>query len=349
MQRGAVLTGLCLVEVSILIRPSGRMQRALVDAVVHHVGVVSILIRPEGRMQRSDEIASVVTNDVSILIRPEGRMQPGRRVGLSGILGVSILIRPEGRMQRDALGLWRPVVPVSILIRPEGRMQRVFREFAWATCCFNPHPAFWPDATTPGLLWSQHGRRVSILIRPEGRMQPGQQGQHHRLRGYVSILIRPEGRMQLVTATDPPPTLGNVSILIRPEGRMQPRRSECQRTIRAGFNPHPARRPDATRLCTDVAEQMLRVSILIRPEGRMQLLHQAHRCRTEIVSILIRPEGRMQPPGSQHQRAGRRTCFNPHPAFWPDATIRPAVLKFNLVVFQSSSGQKAGCNDEVGR
>ena len=60
------------------------------------------------------------------------------------------------------------------------------------------------------------------------------------------------------------------------------------------------------------------VSILIRPEGRMQRL----------IMRIIRPRGK---------------CFNPHPARRPDAT--PNQLKKILDFgFQSSSGQKAGCN-----
>ena len=90
--------------------------------------------------------------------------------------------------------------------------------------------------------------------------------------------------------------LSVVSILIRPEGRMQQRsRWAAQDGGWCSFNPHPARRPDATDITYTPAQYALKVSILIRPEGRMQPLH-----RMEIyimpkrVSILIRPEGRMQ-------------------------------------------------------
>ena len=133
--------------------------------------------------------------------------------------------------------------------------------------CFNPHPARRPDATRVpaeerrprlvSILIRPEGRMqlrrhrvlgafkpVSILIRPEGRMQPGW---WCRLLAstQVSILIRPEGRMQpgwwcrLLASTQ-------VSILIRPEGRMQRRCGRCRHRCPPGFNPHPARRPDAT-------------------------------------------------------------------------------------------------------
>ena len=95
-----------------------------------------------------------------------------------------------------------------------------------------------------------------------------------------------------------------VSILIRPEGRMQHGRQNTHRHLQLDcFNPHPARRPDATTIkLLDNRDHEL-VSILIRPEGRMQ--HpKVYRLmqRIEAVSILIRPEGRMQRRGSEAPR-----------------------------------------------
>ena len=91
------------------------------------------------------------------------------------------------------------------------------------------------------------------------------------------------------------------------------------------------------------------VSILIRPEGRMQLAPA--RCAEQRpvhvlspFSILIRPEGRMQLAGHCGMTA-RFGCFNPHPARRPDATGAGIALPVTVQVFQSSSGQKAGCNN----
>ena len=70
------------------------------------------------------------------------------------------------------------------------------------------------------------------------------------------------------------PTLDpGVSILIQPEGRMQQTYSLVISSS-ACFNPHPARRPDAT-VHVDVLKSLMKgsvrtVSILIQPEGRMQ-------------------------------------------------------------------------------
>ena len=109
-----------------------------------------------------------------------------------------------------------------------------------------------------------------------------------------------------------------VSILIQPEGRMQPVVSRSPRPSRRRFNPHPARRPDATG-------------------GQRHYHHPCH------VSILIQPEGRMQHPllRADPGRVGR---FNPHPARRPDATRRRPLSSSQQASFQSSSSQKAGCN-----
>ena len=134
--------------------------------------------------------------------------------------------------------------------------------------CFNPHPARRPDATIyTGYNMAVY--QVSILIQPEGRMQRRVQLASVEVL-IVSILIQPEGRMQPVlhlpygfyllfqssSSQKAGCNLGQgggwvldlrpVSILIQPEGRMQRARRAVPAPCRPGFNPHPARRPDAT-------------------------------------------------------------------------------------------------------
>ena len=111
-----------------------------------------------------------------------------------------------------------------------------------------------------------------------------------------------------------------------------------------GFNPHPARGPDATLTGAQLHGNAVQVSILIQPEGRMQPrtsppfpgippcfnphpargpdatgVAELHHVKVQGVSILIQPEGRMQ-----HIVVGMpfalSKCFNPHPARGPDAT-----------------------------
>ena len=159
-----------------------------------------------------------------------------------------------------------------------------------------------------------------------------------------------------------------VSILTRPEGRVQPHRTssvslslnwfQSSPGQKAGcnldsgaingtdihrFNPHPARRPGATlHLLMDHPD--VKVSILTRPEGRVQRAHKAaKRGNRHNVSILTRPEGRVQRPRRLAYAAADR-CFNPHPARRPGATIERMVSPPSTAQFQSSPGQKAGCN-----
>ena len=225
--------------------------------------------------------------------------------------------------------------------------------------CFNPHPARRPDATcgTKGrcqrcavmLFQSSSGQKagcnpyrmdlctpcgyrpctVSILIRPEGRMQPIWLSLWLTHPKEFQRTIRPEGhvyqcfnphpaRRPDATAQDQPFC---ASILIRllaaPLSPLLFQSSSGQKAgcnllatapseeVLAGFNPHPARRPDATAVpclgsggrmnCGADAQIGQYVSILIRPEGRMQPTPGRRVLDRVFYAILIRPEGRMQP------------------------------------------------------
>ena len=245
---------------------------------------------------------------------------------------VSILIQPEGRMQRWAYLEELPAL-VSILIQPEGRMQPL-------------------EMILVSILITLAGNFVSILIQPEGRMQRVLVGhlQRFHLSARVSILIQPEGRMQhrsSITNWYRPQT---VSILIQPEGRMQQGLLILWNSrLRSCFNPHPARRPDATRTvmlaivlgqvefqsssspkagCNALGAFLLfRGRVLCfnphparRPDATGS--HRQHQHAVGGVSILIQPEGRMQ-RGCCRCSRNSSPCFNPHPARRPDATCCP--------------------------
>ena len=302
--------------VSILIRPEGRMQpypgpapraarcwfqsssgqKAGCNSIwpegVRLVSRVSILIRPEGRMQLLRAVRSRwLLAIVSILIRPEGRMQhpmerddahliefqssSGQKAGCNGLVA---------RLQKR-------IESVSILIRPEGRMQLLLKaslyDEGWLFQSSSGQKAGCNlgDEDSPALLG------VSILIRPEGRMQLYEHPDlDHAV--VVSILIRPEGRMQRCWSVISGSSLF-VSILIRPEGRMQRLSgpSGCPRT--RCFNPHPARRPDATGISSGAR----RLAIGFNPHPARRPDATRYRSSSGVVqdvSILIRPEGRMQ-------------------------------------------------------
>ena len=85
------------------------------------------------------------------------------------------------------------------------------------------------------------------------------------------------------------------------------------------FNPHPARRPDATPFTVSVN--------LSTPRMFQSSSSQKAGCNPMATGALMLTSG-----------------FNPHPARRPDATTRPLAAPTPLPRFQSSSSQKAGCN-----
>ena len=108
------------------------------------------------------------------------------------------------------------------------------------------------------------------------------------------------------------------------------------------------------------------VSILTRPEGRMQLFVIAHSqvhvqqfqsspgqkagCnlsgwghQTSSLRFNPHPARRPDAMGSSVGSIPFASRFNPHPARRPDA-IRVGQMPIGIWEFQSSPGQKAGCN-----
>ena len=227
------------------------------------------------------------------------------------------------------------------------------------------------------LTSSTEASAVSILIRPFDRML---YVSHCRLRAWadesVSILIRPFDRMLRCCATvaarrqhfpcfNPHPAF-------RPDATLLMRHRRAEPHGWHSFNPHPAFRPDAT-LYPGRSEHTVYnvVSILIRPFDWMlpgvpgQLAHGV----SNVVSILIRPFDRMLPgsvavsvigvtfqsssglstgcyvPSNRPLAASK--CFNPHPAFRPDATVQERAVDRPQLLFQSSSGLSTGCYSRV--
>ena len=108
------------------------------------------------------------------------------------------------------------------------------------------------------------------------------------------------------------------------------------------FNPHPARRPGAT-IVVGCLPYAATVSILTRPEGRVQPGRRSDVDVHDRVSILTRPEGRVQP--STIEIAVREDLFQSSPGQKAGCNHRGKLLSLNSnSLFQSSPGQKAGCN-----
>ena len=251
---------------------------------------------------------------VSILTRPSGRVQPPRASVLQtrSPQTVSILTRPSGRVRttdRNQVGI---AFEVSILTRPSGRVQPPLHGLLRLVLMrFNPHPAFWPGATGGNLPWSELVFHRPLVF----QSSPGQKAGCNRPTGWLS-----------------PCTWWCVSILTRPSGRVQ--RPLCMPSRGYGFNPHPARRPGATRAdgcCRDWFQSSPGQKAGCNVKGRRD------------VSILTRPEGRVQQSGLL-VLAWTEASFNPHPARRPGATLQVDWDNDGTYSFQSSPGQKAGCN-----
>ena len=151
----------------------------------------------------------------------------------------------------------------------------------------------------------------------------------------------------------------SLALLTRPEGRMQYGPTGTTGTARLMFQSSPGQKAGCNHAAIRTSGQSAasqRVSILTRPEGRMQCAvidrvfqsSPGQKAGCVRVSILTRPEGRMQSARS-HQLTGVHRCksFNPHPARRPDAIARIRAGHWHSNWFQSSPGQKAGCNHHV--
>ena len=251
--------------------------------------IVSILTRPEGRMLRAERSKLRSSSPFQSSPGPkagcypghqiiwpvrvcEFQSSPGPKAGCyttpGGHTADSPGFNPHPARRPDATAVWhRSARPgaVSILTRPEGRMLPVVKDVGSLVDGFQSSPGpkagcyLEPEHNDERHIW------VSILTRPEGRMLQIEQGLTS-LSTLVSILTRPEGRMLLKAIeakrydskfqSSPGPKAGCYRAL-----RSEPSTACC-------FNPHPARRPDATE--SGLQELPITgVSILTRPEGRM--------------------------------------------------------------------------------
>ncbi len=267
--------------------------------------------------------------------------------------------------------------------------------------CFNPHPAWKPDAT---MRWRAHSPHawVSILTRLGSRMRPSPEpfaavlidvsiltrlgsrmrpdiGSAGRAILVVSILTRLGSRMRHRRQAIPI-IQRIVSILTRLGSRMRPRPARTPAHSRRSFNPHPAWKPDATLPSANSRPRRRRfqsspgleagcdpgpgyhfgprvsVSILTRLGSRMR--HRASGdgwpwsrfqsspgleagCDAgiglfDIGHILFQSSSGLEAGCDRRSRArsrGRFACFNPHPAWKPDATVKaPACVGMTVDV-----------------
>ena len=156
---------------------------------------------------------------VSIRIRPEGRMRQGFDEAMSA--GSKFQSSSDPKAGCDAQRhRFLPVLIVSILIRPEGRMRPPRARSFGSPRGFNPHPTRRPDATfSSGEDWSS---------------SPGFQSSSDPKAGCDLVITEATAVTSMFQSSSDP----KAGCDWLPSTAMR-------QTKR--FNPHPTRRPDATR------------------------------------------------------------------------------------------------------
>ncbi len=184
---------------------------------------------------------------------------------------VSILTRPESRMLPFSRHHTHLSQNVSILTRPESRMLHCFLMEKEQPNRFQSSPG--PKA----------GCYVSVqsTISAQQRFQSSPGPKAGCYRGRVTVPIA-----DCWFQSSPGPKAGCYID-----------RDLTNTDFSAGFNPHPARKPDATRKSARNAPMIRIVSILTRPESRMLPDLLPFNGFVGNVSILTRPESRMLLPG----------------------------------------------------
>ena len=342
------------------------------------------------------EIAAAL--DVSILIQPEGRMQPVCR---THTIRVSTRFQssssPKAGCNYCTVSHFASLFRVSILIQPEGRMQQFKRR------SIREGVYLFQSSSSPkaGCNWTMmRYLQGDDLFQSSSSPKAGCNRLSCNACGRLADVFQSSSSPK--AGCNSPPWYFIFTTTPRFQSSSSPKagcngirdsrsleicsfqsssspKAGCNPTRRwpwpttGSFNPHPARRPDATRRVLAALHGRLLVSILIQPEGRMQHLAGVRVILVVEVSILIQPEGRMQRPSSCPWPSAAPTCFNPHPARRPDATTQglgEVAIRFGVSIliqpegrmqlsdqvdalidqdlFQSSSSPKAGCNS-VGR
>ena len=148
--------------VSILIRPSGRMQQG----GGRLLGLPSLCFNPHPTF-RPDATRRLPRGPRSApRFNPHPTFRPDATSSFAASKGTSRCFNPHPTFRPDAtapVDRRAPHLQVSILIRPSGRMQQGYlREKIDSALMysFNPHPTFRPDATSRP--WRHHDARAGF-------------------------------------------------------------------------------------------------------------------------------------------------------------------------------------------
>ena len=208
---------------------------------------VSILTRPGGRVQLlQHNYAALLQKVFQSSPDPEAGCNPKPVKPKLTIDLVSILTRPGGRVQ---LGNgWRRQLAerVSILTRPGGRVQRFgMRLFSIVRQEFqsSPDPEAGCNPVLADLRYS--GMLVSILTRPGGRVQ--RCIRHDLGEWQHGFQSSPDPEAGCNRRTNSPQYVSDICFNPHPTRRPGATRQHWGNCcVAVGFNPHPTRRPGAT-------------------------------------------------------------------------------------------------------
>ena len=254
--------------------------------------------------------------DVSILIRSfdrvlqQGILPPGPK---------RCSFNPHPAFRPDATK--GSLIAISIgfnphpVFRPDATLTAGYR--GGRSSCFNPHPVFRPDAT------AQHNR--SIGCQCEFQSSSGLSTGCYRLSksGSLSssVFQSSSGLSTGCYREGEGRRAGPGDVCFNPHPAFRPDATKMLRKLLmlySCFNPHPAFRPDATLLCHGCAQHFrFNPHPVFRPDATV--LGVALPVGQLFVSILIRSFDRMLPVQCAAPTAVS-VRFNPHPAFRPDAT-----------------------------
>ena len=214
---------------------------------------------------------------------------------------VSVLIQPKDRMQETPPAGKLEIDHVSILIQPEDRMQAERRDGSYhPPSRFNPHPVRRPDAREmrgAGSRMGCIGFQSSSSPKTGCKKLPPQES--WRLTTFQSSSSPKTGCKRSAEMVHITPH--RVSILIQSEDRTQGR---CVAQAHAwavlGFNPHPARRPDASGGCGQCLYQAI-ASFNPPPARRPDASGGCGQCLYQAIASFNPPPARRPDASSDRQ------------------------------------------------
>ena len=223
-------------------KPGATRRSPTVEATL----LISTLTRRESRVRRSRRLP---VPNVLRDFNPHPARKPGATgaAGAAGAAGADFNPHPARKPGATWCGCSvTHNVTISTLTRRESRVRRGARRESSAARYFNPHPARKPGATSPAQLvrvpWA------TFQPSPGAKAGCDEPRPHVRRVLEISTLTRRESRVRPASGPASSPRWSDISTLTRRESRVRLMASARCANAHWHFNPHPARKPGATRI-----------------------------------------------------------------------------------------------------